>query len=192
MDLVFATNNKHKLKEISTALSGSKFNIVGLSRLNINEDIPETGTTLEDNAKQKAEYIYSKYGYNCFADDTGLEVTALNNEPGVYSARYAGVNCSFEDNVNKLLYTLGDSSERSACFRTIICLVLQGKYYSFEGKAEGTITKKPLGEEGFGYDPIFQPIGYNKTFAEMALDEKNKISHRTMALHKLINFLRTK
>jgi XTP/dITP diphosphohydrolase len=188
--IVFATNNIHKLKEIRELLKGD-FEIVSLKDIGFEGDIPETGNTLKENASQKSHYIYDRYGLNCFADDTGLEVEALNGSPGVYSARYAGENCSYDDNVNKLLKELGNEKNRKAAFKTVISLIFDDKEYFFEGKVDGVITKEKHGEGGFGYDPVFQPNGYNKTFAEMELEQKNKISHRGKATLKLVEFLKT-
>jgi len=188
MKLVFATNNKHKLEEIKQTLS-NKFEILSLSDINFNEEIPETHETIQENASEKSFYIYNRYKINCFADDTGLEIDALNGEPGVYSARYAGENSSFEDNMNKVLEKLKGIENRKARFRTIISLIIEGKEYQFEGKAEGEILTERVGAEGFGYDPIFRPIGYKETFAEMSIELKNKISHRGLAVKKLIEFL---
>jgi len=190
MKLVFATNNKHKLEEIKQALSG-KFNILSLSDINFNEEIPETHETIEENASEKSYYIFNRYKINCFADDTGLEIEALNGEPGVYSARYAGESCSFEDNMNKVLRKLDGVKNRKAQFRTIISLIIKGKEYKFEGKVEGEILINKVGCDGFGYDPIFRPIGYEETFAEMSIELKNKISHRGLAVKKLVAFLTT-
>jgi len=188
MKLIFATNNKHKLEEISKALN-SKFNLLSLSDIGFKEEIPETHETLEENSREKAEYIYSRFKINVFADDTGLEIDALNGEPGVYSARYAGEHCSFTDNMNKVLEKLENNTNRTAKFRTVITLILDGKEYQFEGIVEGEITKTKHGIEGFGYDPIFRPNGYKETFAEMSIELKNKISHRGLAVKKLIEFL---
>lgn len=190
MDLVFATHNTNKLKEIQTLLKNSQFNIKGLQQIGCTEDIPETGNTLEENALIKARYVYKKYNINCFSDDTGLEIDALNGEPGVYSARYAGDNCNADENINKVLQKLDGVSNRTARFKTVIALIINGKEYSFEGKVEGEITIARQGEKGFGYDPIFKPIGYLITFAEMSLEEKNKISHRAKATEKFIAFLK--
>lgn len=189
MKLVFATNNKHKLAEVNKIL-GSQFEIVGLKDIGCNEDIPETADTLEGNASQKSKYIYEKYGVDCFADDTGLEVEALNMEPGVYSARYAGPQRNAEDNMKKLLLNLDEINNRKARFRTVISLILNGHEYLFEGIANGEILRAKQGEEGFGYDPIFQPEGYSVSFAEMDTNEKNKISHRGRAVTKLIEYLK--
>ncbi len=188
MELVFATNNQHKLEEIQQML-GDKFKILSLSDINCFDEIPETGDTLEANALQKSEYIYKKYNKNCFADDTGLEIAALNGEPGVYSARYAGIEKDAEANMNKVLSNLTGTSDRQACFRTVVSLIIDGKEWQFEGKVDGSILTEKCGMEGFGYDPIFQPDGYSISFAEMALSEKNKISHRGRAIVKLIEFL---
>jgi XTP/dITP diphosphohydrolase len=188
--IVFATNNKHKLQEIKELLKND-FEIISLKELGFKGDIPETGKTLKENASQKAHFINERYGVNCFADDTGLEVEALNGAPGVYSARYAGEGCSYEDNVNKLLKALEGIENRAASFKTVISLILDGQEYFFEGEVKGMITKEKHGEGGFGYDPIFLPDGYDQTFAEMPLDLKNKISHRGRATRKLVDFLQT-
>ncbi|MBN1119311.1 MAG: non-canonical purine NTP diphosphatase [Bacteroidales bacterium] len=188
MKLIFATNNKHKLEEIKDLLNG-KYMVQGLSEVGINDEIPETHETLEENAIEKAEYIFTKYGFNCFADDTGLEIDALDGRPGVYSARYAGTNCSFDDNVNKILEELGQEQNRKARFRTVIAMIRDGKLKTFEGTVEGEITLIKSGTKGFGYDPVFMPTGYNQTFAEMTLSIKNKISHRAKALEKFIDYL---
>ena len=189
MKLVFATNNVHKLNEIRN-LAGSNFKIVSLSDMGWVDEIPETGKTIEDNASQKAFYIYEKYKFDCFADDTGLEIEALDKRPGVYSARYAGESCNFDDNMNKVLTELQGITNRKACFRTVISLVIQGKEVRFEGRVDGVILNEKQGEKGFGYDPIFQPDGYKQTFAEMPLELKNAISHRGLATQKLITFLK--
>jgi len=188
MKLVFATNNIHKIKEIQNLIS-NKIEIVSLAEIGCFDDIPETGNTIESNASQKAFYVYNKFGLNCFADDTGLEIDALNGRPGVYSARYAGEGCSFEDNLNKILNEMKDFENRKARFRTIISLIINGKEYQFEGIADGQILKEKYGGEGFGYDPVFQPNGHSKTFAEMPLNEKNNISHRFKATEKLLEYL---
>ena len=189
--LIFASNNKHKLEEIRNLLEDI-VEIKSLKEIGLEGDIPETADTLEGNATQKAEWVYSRTGMDCFADDTGLEVEALTGEPGVYSARYAGENCSFADNVNKLLKALEGHSNRNARFRTAICLIENGEKKYFEGIVNGTITTFEAGNEGFGYDPIFLPEGHNKTFAEMPLDIKNKISHRGRAIQKLVEYLKSK
>lgn len=188
MKLVFATNNQHKLKEIRSALPGS-FEIISLQELGFSEDIPEPFETLEENASAKSWYIYNRFGFNCFADDTGLEINALNKAPGVYSARYAGPGCSFKDNVSKVMKEMQHVHERSASFRTIISLILEGKEYRFEGRVDGRILMEEQGNEGFGYDPVFAADGYTKSFAELTLEEKNKISHRGKAVEKLVSFL---
>lgn len=189
MELVFATNNKHKVREISDLLDGD-FNITGLSDLHITEDIPEDAETLEENALFKARYVHGKTGMNVFADDTGLEVTALGGAPGVYSARYAGESKSFDDNIDKLLREMLGATDRSARFRTVIALILDNKEYLFEGIVEGEIITERKGTGGFGYDPVFRASGSDKTFAEIPLQEKNIISHRARAMRKLISFLK--
>lgn len=188
--IVFATNNKHKLEEIRNILDNT-LNILSLDDINCHEDIPETGSTIEENALIKARYIKEKYGYDCFADDTGLEIKSLNNEPGVYSARYAGNDHNSEKNMQKVLENLKGKNDRSACFRTCIALITGNNEYLFEGKIEGEIITEKKGESGFGYDPIFVPDGYTQTFAELGNDIKNKISHRALAVKKLINFLQS-
>lgn len=187
--LVFATNNLNKIREIRDLLPES-LELLSLDDITCKEDIPETSPTIEGNALQKARYVKEKYGYDCFADDTGLEVEALNGAPGVYSARYAGDNKDDEANIDKLLKELNDKSNRKARFKTVIALILGGREYNFEGICKGEILKKRAGEKGFGYDPVFQPEGYSKTFAEMELEEKSKISHRGRATQKLVEFLR--
>jgi XTP/dITP diphosphohydrolase len=189
MKLVFATNNQHKLHEV-TSLTGNHIEIVCLADIGCTEDIPETAATIEGNAAQKANYIFNKYAIDCFADDTGLEVEALNGRPGVYSARYAGEGCSFEDNIDKILLELHGIKNRNACFRTVISLIINGIKYQFEGRVDGVLLHERRGEKGFGYDPIFLPLGSDRTFAEMPLDLKNKISHRGIAVRKLVEFLR--
>ena len=186
--LVFATNNEHKLNEIQNML-GNRFLLLSLSEIGCFEDIPETRDTLEGNASQKANYIYERYGFNCFADDTGLEVEALGMAPGVYSARYAGPQRNSIDNMKKLLFELDKINNRTARFRTVISFIMKGTETQFEGIVEGEILKEPRGIKGFGYDPIFQPNGYTVSFAEMELNKKNEISHRGRAFTKLINFL---
>ena len=199
MKIVFATNNKNKLSEIREIL-GSGFEVMSLAEIGCHEDIPETGDTLLDNAVQKARYVFEKYGYDCFADDTGLEVDALDGEPGVHSARYAeGTDHDSYANMDKLLRKLGDETHRSARFRTVIALLQKQQsgesagegsvLHIFEGKVEGSIIKEKRGAEGFGYDPIFMPEGYDKTFAELGLDVKNQISHRARAVKKLADYL---
>lgn len=189
MKLVFATNNKHKLDEVRKITSHHPVEIVSLAEINCFDDIPETADTLEGNALQKAHYIQEKFGLNCFADDTGLEVEALNNAPGVYSARYAGPGHDSEANMKKLLHEMEGKENRKARFRTVIALVWNGKTYTFEGIVNGTITTAKRGENGFGYDPIFIPEGYDQTFAELGDNIKNQISHRAKAVEKLDEFL---
>lgn len=186
-ELVFATHNAHKLEELRAILK--EYKILGLNDINCHEEIIEDSDTLDGNAKIKANYVTDNYSIDCFADDTGLEVDALNGAPGVYSARYAGEGCSYQDNVNKLLEALKNVENRKARFRTVIALNLNGKQYTFEGKVEGVITKEQHGEKGFGYDPIFLPDGFEQTFAEMPMDVKNTISHRGKATQKLVEFL---
>lgn len=215
MKIVFATNNKHKLDEIRSIL-GNNFEILSLSDIGCHEDIPETGMTLEENAWQKSQYIFDKYGMSCFADDTGLEVDALNGAPGIYSARYASMegqgarsegqgakpaSHDSEANMERLLRELGENNNRKAQFRTVIALILQSRESrverretrtTFEGVVEGHISKEKSGVEGFGYDPIFVPDGYDKSFAELGSDIKNTISHRARAVKKLAEFLKNK
>lgn len=188
MKLVFATNNQHKLDEVRKVVTGD-FEIVSLSEIDCHDDIPETADTLEGNALQKARYIKEHFGYDCFADDTGLEVEALNNAPGIYSARYAGPGHDSEANMNKLLQEMKDKENRKAQFRTAIALILNGKEYLFEGIVRGSIITEKRGNSGFGYDPIFVPENCTETFAELGNDIKNQISHRAEAVKKLIEFL---
>lgn len=188
MNLVFASNNKNKIKEIQSILPET-IKIMSLEEIGCFEDIPETAATIEGNAILKADYVTRKYGYDCFADDTGLEVTALNGEPGVYSARYAGEQRDANDNMDKLLNALSDQSDRSAQFKTVIALNLNGAQHLFTGIAKGNITPNKTGNHGFGYDPIFQPENYTETFAELPSEIKNKISHRAKATQQLIDFL---
>lgn len=188
--IVFATNNKHKLTEVK-ALLGSRYEILGLKDIGCDEEIPETADTLEGNALIKAKYVVEKYGLDCFADDTGLEVPALNNAPGVYSARYAGPQKSADDNIEKLLNELDGNKNRDAHFRTVIALIRNNEENLFEGKVSGIITNERSGENGFGYDPVFLPDGYDVTFAQMDLKDKNEISHRARAVRKLVKFLNT-
>lgn len=189
MKIVFATNNQHKLEEIR-AILGSSFEVLSLKDIDCNVDIPETGKTLEENALQKAQYIFDHYHVDVFADDTGLEVDALNGAPGVYSARYAGgEGHDSEANMTKLLNELGENNNRKARFRTVIALIQQGEVHEFEGIVNGEIIRERRGGEGFGYDPIFQPDGYDQTFAELGKDIKNHISHRARATQKLAEFL---
>ncbi|MDD2634390.1 MAG: non-canonical purine NTP diphosphatase [Bacteroidales bacterium] len=186
---VFATENEHKLQEVKE-IAGGKFDILSLNEINCIDKIPEDQNTLEGNALQKARFIYDKCKINCFADDTGLEVDVLNGEPGVYSARYAGVNCDFDDNIKKLLREMGDTPYRNARFRTIVALILDEKEYFFEGKINGEIISQKRGIRGFGYDAIFIPEGLTETFAELPSYIKNSISHRAIAMEKLFYFLR--
>ena len=191
MKIVFATNNQHKLSEIRQIL-GDRVEVLSLKDINCDVDIPETGATLEANALQKAQYIYDHYQMNVFADDSGLEVDALGGAPGVYSARYAGgEGHDSEANMAKLLHELGENNNRRARFRTVIALIIQGQVHEFEGIVNGEITRERRGGEGFGYDPIFQPEGYDKTFAELGAEVKNQISHRARATQKLVEHLKT-
>ncbi len=187
--LVVATNNAHKLEEIS-AILGNEMELLSLKDIHCNADIPETADTLEGNARQKAMYIHENYGMDCFADDTGLEVEALNGAPGVFSARYAGDGHDSEANMQKLLKELEGKENRKAQFRTAICLIMGGKEYLFEGIVKGRIIEEKRGGAGFGYDPIFVPEGYDQTFAELGNDVKNTISHRARAVEKLCAFLK--
>nr|WP_294926265.1 non-canonical purine NTP diphosphatase [uncultured Flavobacterium sp.] len=191
MKLVFASNNKNKIKEIQSILNGN-IQLLSLEDIGCLEEIPETASTIEGNAILKANYVSQKYGYDCFADDTGLEVNALNGEPGVYSARYAGEQKNTDDNMNKLLNSLIDKNDRSAQFKTVIALNLKGEQKLFTGLATGNITLTKAGNHGFGYDPIFQPENYRETFAELSSDIKNKISHRAKATQQLIDFLNSR
>ena len=188
MKLVFATNNLNKLSEIRS-LVPTGIEILSLKDINCNEELPETNPTLEENALQKARYVFENYGFNCFADDTGLEIDALGGEPGVYSARYAGEDCKAEGNMKKVLEKLELEENRRAKFRTVIALIIDAKETLFEGECNGSITKTKSGVEGFGYDPIFTPDGYEITFAEMSKVEKGAISHRGEAVEKLVSFL---
>jgi XTP/dITP diphosphohydrolase len=188
MKLVFATNNLNKIKEIQSLIP-SHITILSLEDINCKEDIPETQATIEGNAMQKSAYVRRNYGYDCFADDTGLEVESLNNEPGVYSARYAGEQRNAEDNMDLLLKNLEDKPNRNARFKTVISLELNGITKTFTGLCEGEITTSRKGDQGFGYDPIFNPLSYNETFAEMDLSLKNKIGHRGKAVRALVEYL---
>ena len=190
MKLVFASNNQNKVNEIKAMLPKS-IELLSLKDIDCTEDIPETAKTIEGNAILKANYVTEKYNLPCFADDTGLEVEALNGEPGVFSARYAGENKNSDDNMNKLLDNLKDKSNRNAQFKTIIALNLNNEQHLFEGIAKGKIISEKKGEKGFGYDPIFVPEGFTSTFAEMEMTEKAKLSHRGIATRKLIEFLNT-
>ena len=186
--IVFATNNAHKLREVSEIL-GDKLQVLSLKNIHCEEDIPETSDTIEGNAHQKAEYIYNNYHVDCFADDTGLEVEALNGAPGVYSARYAGPQHNSKDNIRKLLADMQDKENRNAQFRTAILLIVDGKKHLFEGTIKGKIIRSERGSGGFGYDSVFVPEGFEKTFAELGEEIKNKISHRAIATKKLVKFL---
>ncbi len=188
MKLVFATNNLNKLAEVQKMLP-KNIELLSLKDINCFDEVDETATTLEGNAKLKANHITQNFGFNCFADDTGLEVDALNGEPGVYSARYAGEPANAENNMQKLLQALTNKEQRSAQFRTAICLNIDGKQFMFDGVCKGEILKNKQGEKGFGYDPIFKPEDYAVSFAEMSSSQKNEISHRGLAIKKLINFL---
>ncbi len=188
MQLLFATNNKNKIKEIATHIY-TKINLLGLEDVGCKDELPETQNTLQGNALQKARYVYDKYSVNCFSDDTGLEVEALHGRPGVYSARYAGEQKSADDNMDKLLKEMEGVANRKARFRTVMALILNNQEYLFEGAVNGEIAYEKQGSKGFGYDPIFIPNGSKKTFSEMNLEEKNKISHRALAVDKLVNFL---
>jgi XTP/dITP diphosphohydrolase len=186
--LLFATNNSNKLREIQEII-GDSFKILSLKDVNFRGEIPETQDTIEGNARQKARFIFDKTGLDCFADDTGLEIDALNGRPGVYSARYAGEQCNFADNIRKVLSGMENAANRKARFRCVVTLIFKGKEYSFEGKVEGVIIKEKKGAEGFGYDPIFLPDGFDQTFAEMPPYLKNGISHRGKAVTRMIRFL---
>jgi len=187
-DLLFATNNQHKLREIQE-IFGNSIHILSLKDVNVDVEIPETQETIEGNAIQKARFIHELTGLNCFADDTGLEIAALGQRPGVYSARYAGEGCSFDDNVAKILGELEGVENRQACFRTVICLILDGEEKIFEGRIDGEITLVRRGADGFGYDPVFMPSGFTQTFAEMPPYLKNGISHRGRAATRMSQFI---
>lgn len=191
-EIVFATNNRHKLEEVREILSKS-YKVLSLKDIGCFDEIPETAETLEGNALIKAKWVFDKYGFDCFSDDTGLEVDYLNGAPGVYSARYAGENATFKDNYLKLLDALSSAgdSERIARFRTVICLIKSGESFYFDGIVEGKIATYISGDQGFGYDPVFIPNGYQETFAEMGMELKNRISHRALATEKLVDFLLT-
>ena len=189
--LVFVTHNKHKISEVS-AITGSDISVLGMADFNFFEEIPETAETLEGNALQKARYFHSRFHCNCFADDTGLEVEALGGRPGVYSARYAGEHATYSQNVEKLLDEMRGVENRRARFVTVVALILDGREYLFEGEIKGEITKTPCGSSGFGYDPVFKPDLSDKTFAELGEEEKNRCSHRGIALRKMITFLKNR
>jgi len=186
--LVFATNNLHKLRELGEILKG-EFKLLSLNDISCSDEIPETGDTLEANASQKSFYIWDRYHIDCFSDDSGLEVAALNNAPGVHSARYAGEGRNSDDNVTKLLVEMSGQENRKACFRCVISLILNGKEFLFEGQVDGKILEERHGNEGFGYDPVFCPEGYTQSFAEMDASLKNSMSHRGRAVQKLVRFL---
>ena len=190
--LIFATNNKHKVEEVRAALNGT-VEVLSLTESGLSGEIPETADTLQGNALQKASWVWERTHMPCFADDTGLEVDALNGAPGVYSARYAGEHCSFDDNIDKLLTALDGQTNRKACFRTVICLIEDGHPRYFEGRVDGQIlTERYSNGEGFGYDPIFMPNRFAVSFAEMPLEVKNRISHRGLAVKKLVEYLTEK
>ncbi len=188
MELVFATNNAHKLREVREIIGGGIL-IRSLKEIGFDVEIPETQETIEGNARQKARFVFDQTGLDCFADDTGLEIDVLDGRPGVYSARYAGEQCSFEDNIVKVLEEMGSTSNRSARFRCVVCLIVKGEEHLFEGKVEGTIIEEKRGHEGFGYDPVFLPDGYKQTFSEMPAYLKNGISHRGKAITRMNRFL---
>lgn len=187
-ELIFPTHNLHKAQEIKDIVK-DKIHILTLKDICLKEEIPETGTTLKENSYQKAKYIFDRFGKDCFADDTGLEVECLDGRPGVYSARFAGEHCSFDDNINLLLHLMEGKTNRKACFKTTICLIQNGEIHYFEGRCEGVITTERYGKKGFGYDPIFIPNAKSESFAEMSAKEKNAISHRALATKELINYL---
>jgi XTP/dITP diphosphohydrolase len=189
MDLIFASHNENKVFEIAT-LVGNKYKILSLNDINFKEEIIENGSNLQENALIKARTIFNETGKNCFADDTGLLVKSLNNEPGVYSARYAGEQKNADDNMNLLLLNLNNKIDRQAKFTTIIALIMNGNEFIFEGELAGSIISEKKGSNGFGYDPIFKPNGYNNTLAQLDITEKNKISHRALAFKKMIDFLK--
>lgn len=191
MKLVFATNNRHKLEEVR-AIVGDRVEVLSLNDIDCHDDIPETADTLQGNALIKARYIYEKFGIDCFADDTGLEVDALGGEPGVYSARYAGEECCSEANMQKLLHNLTGKIDRNAQFRTVIALIINGEEKLFNGIVKGTIAEGKMGDSGFGYDPIFIPEGFSESFAQMSSDQKNSISHRYRATKQLSDYLKEK
>jgi len=188
MKIVFATHNQHK-KEEAAAILGPQWELLALPDIGCMTEIPETADTLMGNAIQKAQYVFQHYHTDCFADDTGLEIEALNGRPGVYSARYAGEGCSYNDNVQKVLREMKGLTNRKACFKTVVTLILDGQEYYFEGRVDGQMLTEPRGNAGFGYDPIFLPDGYDQSFAEMDASVKNSISHRGRAMRKLVEFL---
>jgi XTP/dITP diphosphohydrolase len=188
-EIVFATNNAHKMSEVSSIL-GPNVHLISLREIGCKDDLPETQLTLQGNALQKARYVWEKFGVNCVADDTGLEVDGLGGAPGVYSARYAGPECIAENNIQKLLKAMKGMEQRTARFRTVAALILEGKEYLFEGKVEGEILTQKMGLDGFGYDPVFKPSGFSLSFAEMPFDVKNSISHRARAFQAFAEFLK--
>jgi len=189
MELIFATYNQHKTEE-AREIAASAIYIKNLKDIGCFDEIPETADTLQGNALQKARYVHEHYHVNCFADDTGLEVEALDGRPGVYSARFAGEHCTYQDNVNKLLKEMEGKTNRKACFKTVVALILDNEEYLFEGRVDGEIIENQKGTSGFGYDPVFLPEGFDRTFAEMSDEEKNSISHRGRAMRKMIEFLK--
>lgn len=189
MEIIFATHNQHKTQE-ARAILGDNWTLKNLHDIGCEEEIPETADTLQGNALQKAQYVVDHFHANCFADDTGLEIEALGGRPGVYSARYAGEHCTYQDNVNKVLEEMQGMTNRKACFKTVVALILDGETYLFEGRVDGKIIETPRGTSGFGYDPVFMPDGYDQTFAEMGDELKNSISHRARAMQKLMEFLK--
>lgn len=189
MEIIFATHNQHKTQE-ARAILGDNWTLKNLHDIGCEEEIPETADTLQGNALQKAQYVVDHFHANCFADDTGLEIEALGGRPGVYSARYAGEHCTYQDNVNKVLEEMQGMTNRKACFKTVVALILNGETYLFEGRVDGKIIETPRGTSGFGYDPVFMPDGYDQTFAEMGDELKNSISHRARAMQKLMEFLK--
>ena len=189
MEIIFATHNQHKTQE-ARAILGDNWTLKNLHDIGCEEEIPETADTLQGNALQKAQYVVDHFHANCFADDTGLEIEALDGRPGVYSARYAGEHCTYQDNVHKVLEEMQGMTNRKACFKTVVALILDGETYLFEGRVDGKIIETPRGTSGFGYDPVFMPDGYDQTFAEMGDELKNSISHRARAMQKLMEFLK--
>lgn len=189
MEIIFATHNQHKTVE-AVEILGESFQLKNLKDIGCLTEIPETADTLTGNALQKARYVHEHYHCNCFADDTGLEVEALDGRPGVYSARFAGEHCSYQDNVDKLLREMEGKTNRKACFKTVVALIIDDKEYLFEGRVDGYIIEQQRGTAGFGYDPVFLPKGFDKTFAEMGDEDKNAISHRGRAMRQLADFLK--
>lgn len=187
-ELVFATNNQHKTQEVRELLLG-QYKILNLNDIGCDTDIPETGNSFAENAVLKSQYVVDHYRIDCFADDSGLEIEALNQEPGIFSARYSGIR-NDQENLNLVLQKMGGQSNRKARFRTVISLIRNQEHFLFEGIVYGNICETPVGTQGFGYDPIFEPEGYTQTFAQMSMEQKNKISHRALAMNKLITFLK--